>query len=56
MRKLDKKIVVLTKIVNDEELLTKTVHALISNSDMNNDHEISRAEFQVHNFEPGYSV
>lgn len=46
MRKLDKKIVVLTKIVNDEELLTKTVHALISNSDMNNDHEISRAEFQ----------
>ena len=50
MRKLDKKILVLTKITSDEELLTKTVHALIAGSDMNNDHEISKAEFQVRTF------
>ena len=47
MNSLTKKIEVLEDMINDPEKMNKAVYNIISSSDMNNDEQLSRAEFQV---------
>ena len=51
MNSLTKKIEVLEDMINDPEKMNKAVYNIISSSDMNNDEQLSRAEFQVRHYQ-----
>ena len=51
MNSLTKKIEVLEDMINDPEKMNKAVYNIISSSDMNNDEQLSRAEFQVSHYQ-----
>ena len=47
MKTLEKKIEMLEEMLEDPEKLNRAVYDVIAASDMNNDQQLSRAEFQV---------